>query len=96
MKRTDGSYYSLSWGSLPGATALRMACVVSKKVFPNAVDRARERRRCRAALAEHISKVHEPLALVVRIRKSAGDAPFQALRHDVKVLFEKAGLIGKS
>lgn len=74
------------------ALSFKVACVVSKKSFPRAVDRNRVRRRIRAALMRAALQGETPLVLVFTARASAANTTFEALALEVVRLAEKAVL----
>lgn len=57
----------------------RNVCSISKKELPRAVDRNREKRRCRALLRQ----ISPEGTLHVEIKRAAKDAPFAALREEL-------------
>lgn len=88
FRRIVGEYFSLSHGELPGRTSPGVACVVSSKVAPRAVDRNKIKRRCRAVLSEYMKKSPH-LTIVLYTKKGAAKASFDDLKKDIEHLLSK-------
>jgi ribonuclease P protein component len=86
--RIRGAFLDLAF--MP-AKQTKIACVVSKKTLPHAVDRNRVRRRVRAAFSS-VPGLPSPLTLVFTARPGADKASFDSLSRDVRSLVEKASV----
>lgn len=87
--RIRGEFVDLAHAPAP---TLKIACVVSKKSLPRAVDRNRVRRRIKAALSRAAFQTTTPLVLVFTVRAPAATTTFKALALEVVQLAEKAVL----
>ena len=91
FRREHGALFSLSYGTFPDLYGgPKIACVVSKKVAPRAVDRNLIKRRCRAAGREHLKKIPTSAAFVFYAKKGAGEASFTELKREIATLVENA------
>ncbi|OGG74151.1 hypothetical protein A3A40_03245 [Candidatus Kaiserbacteria bacterium RIFCSPLOWO2_01_FULL_54_20] len=90
-KRCHGRLFSLSAAPLSRGRRLSLACVVSKKVAPKAVERNLIKRRCREAVRAHMRTRASapPLLLVFRAKKEAAGATFADILRDIGGLVDK-------
>ena len=90
-KRCHGRFFSLSAAPLAQGRCSSLACVVSKKVEPKAVERNLIKRRCREAVRAHIRTRASapPLLLVFRAKKEATGATFADMLRDIGGLVDK-------
>jgi ribonuclease P protein component len=93
FKRLHGSFFSLSFGTIPERSSPGVACVVSSKIAAKAVDRNRIKRRCRAILAESVEQLRSPLVIVVIAKKGAAKAPFLETSKDLRDLIARIGAV---
>ena len=91
--RMHGSCFALAVTPLPGGKGPKTACVVSKKMIAHAADRNRVQRRCREIVRSHISRIHQPLALVFYGKRSAATASFADTKKDVAALLTQARVL---
>ncbi|HUO56185.1 MAG TPA: ribonuclease P protein component [Candidatus Paceibacterota bacterium] len=98
-RRIHGRYFTLSVASLKGnngSTETRIACVVSKKTAPRAVDRNLIKRRTREAVRHlldtksgsltNTTRSQENTSLIFYVKKEALSAPYKAIESDVHTL----------
>ncbi len=69
-----------------------MASVISKKNAARAVDRNKVERRCREAMRFYMTRIKEPLALILRAKREAVDASSEDLKSDIKALMASVTL----
>ena len=79
-----GAFYTLSKRAHDTA---RVACTVSKKVAPRAVDRNRAKRVCRAVFAPHLKGTRG--LFIVQVRTPALGAPHRELAHEASRLMKE-------
>ena len=90
-KRFHGKFFSLSASPLLSKRKVSVACVVSKKVAPKAVQRNLIKRHCREAVraATRKSALPTPFALIFRAKKDVVGATFRDVLRDVASLVDK-------
>ena len=81
-RRFSGTFFSLAIGK---RSRTGVACVVSKKVAPRAVDRNQVKRRAKAVLASLLSSL-SPAAYVLYAKSGAVDAAFLEVKRDIEKL----------
>ncbi len=84
-RRLSSTYFSLA---VARASRAGVACVVSKKVSVRAVDRNRIKRRLRATLLPHLSRL-PPASYVWYAKKEAATAAYAEVARDVEKLLAR-------
>lgn len=92
FKRVPGSFFSLSYGTIPGRTASGAACIVSTKAAVRAVDRNTIKRRVRALLVDFVKTAPSPVVVIVHAKKAAAEASFADIQKELGNLFSKVNL----
>jgi ribonuclease P protein component len=87
-KRIHGRFFSLLVTRVKDGHA-KCAVVVSTKIASKAVERNKIKRRARSLLAQRITRVAQPHALVFYAKRDARDATFAAIESDIDELFSK-------
>jgi ribonuclease P protein component len=95
QRRFFGVYFSLSMAFIPtngSVSKLNCACVVSKKVASNAVDRNLIKRRCREVCRLNIKSLMVPVSLIFYTKKEAKGATYSEIEKDIKRLLTQASM----
>lgn len=90
FRRANGTFFTLSWGEMPGRRVPGAAVVVSKKVASRATLRNTIKRRARVALQKLLPQGDSSLVFVLIARKGAHAALFKDIRADIVNLMAHA------
>ena len=89
-----GSYFSLTAADLSSLQGPKVACVVSKKIAAQAVDRNEIERHCRSALRPLLKDVNTPIALIFHAKREARGAGYAEIARDIEKLLSSLSARG--